>query len=58
MEIIKYDMNWCEYFTPCPNIHKEDNKIFVGSYECCECCPYCLNHDFSKHQVYCSFKSF
>ena len=58
MEIIKYEMNWCEYFTPCPYIYckSENDKVFVGSYECANC-TYCLNHDTRNKRICCSFKT-
>ena len=41
---IKYQFNWCDYFTQCP--HNKD--IMVGDYYCTQC-QYFIDNKITKH---------
>ena len=59
METIKYERTWCDYFTPCPYLNKDNDieGIMVGDYECDQC-QYKKGDitDYSKGEVTCSYK--
>lgn len=56
IETIKYERNWCDYFTKCPYLFKEQAYgPFVGDYEC-SVCPFNCELNDTERIVKCDFR--